>query len=262
MIELNNILNFYPSHQSSSTAFQKLILKEYIQLMVLDYLATSLYIEKLAFIGGTNLRLIKGIDRFSEDLDFDCKQLTEQEFTMMTDSVISFLQRSGLNVEARDKANTKLTAFRRNIYFPEFLFELGLTGHREERFLLKIEAQDQGPSYQTEMKFVQRCGFFFSIPVPPDSVLLSMKLSALLSRAKGRDFYDTMFLMQQTKPSYEFLAERTGISSAEELKTVLLEKTKTTNLNIKKRDFEHLLFDVHASEKILNFSEFIESAIL
>ena len=38
--------------------------------------------------------------------------------------------------------------------------------------------------------------------------------------------------------------------------------TKTTNLNIKKRDFEHLLFDVHASEKILNFSEFIESAIL
>ena len=89
-----------------------------------------------------------------------------------------------------------------------------------------------------------------------------MKLSALLSRAKGRDFYDTMFLMQQTKPSYEFLAERTGISSAEELKTVLLEKTKTTNLNIKKRDFEHLLFDVHASEKILNFSEFIESAIL
>ncbi|MBG0766428.1 MAG: nucleotidyl transferase AbiEii/AbiGii toxin family protein [Spirochaetaceae bacterium] len=26
----------------------------------------------IPFIGGTNLRLIKHIDRFSEDLDFDC----------------------------------------------------------------------------------------------------------------------------------------------------------------------------------------------
>jgi len=40
----------------------------------------------------------------------------------------------GLNVAIRDKANPKLPAYRRNIYFPEFLFELGLTGHREERF--------------------------------------------------------------------------------------------------------------------------------
>ena len=61
--------------------------------MVLDYLATSPYISKLSFIGGTNLRLIKGIDRFSEDLDFDCKDLTEDEFIEMTDEVLTFLQR-------------------------------------------------------------------------------------------------------------------------------------------------------------------------
>ena len=29
--------------------------------------------QNIAFIGGTSLRLIKKIDRFSEDLDFDCK---------------------------------------------------------------------------------------------------------------------------------------------------------------------------------------------
>ncbi|MCK9626641.1 MAG: nucleotidyl transferase AbiEii/AbiGii toxin family protein [Bacteroidales bacterium] len=31
----------------------------------------------MTFIGGTNLRFVKGIDRFSEDLDFDCKDLSK-----------------------------------------------------------------------------------------------------------------------------------------------------------------------------------------
>ena len=246
MIDLNYINSFFPAQIAGNATFQKHILKEYVQLMVLDYLATSPYISKLAFIGGTNLRLIKGIDRFSEDLDFDCKDLTDDEFKEMTDGVLSFLHRSGINVEARDKANPKLSAFRRNIYFPEFLFELGLTGHQ----------LDQGVNYPIEKKHVQRCGFFFPLPVPPDSVLLSMKLSALLARAKGRDFYDTMFLMQQTKPSYEFLSARVGINTPDELKTAILEKLKTIDLNVKKRDFEHLLFNVNSGERILLFEEF------
>lgn len=246
MIDLNYINSFFPAPIAGNATFQKHILKEYVQLMVLDYLDTSPYISKLAFIGGTNLRLIKGIDRFSEDLDFDYKDLTDDEFKEMTDGVLTFLHRSGINVEARDKANPKLSAFRRNIYFPEFLFELGLTGHQ----------LDQGVNYPIEKKHVQRCGFFFSLPVPPDSVLLSMKLSALLARAKGRDFYDTMFLMQQTKPSYEFLSARVGINTPDELKKAILNKLKTIDLNVKKRDFEHLLFNVNAGEKILLFEEF------
>lgn len=258
MIDLNYINNYFPPQIASNAAFQKHILKEYIQLMVLDHLATTPYISKLAFIGGTNLRLIKGIDRFSEDLDFDCKDLTEQKFVEMTDGVITFLRHSGLNVETRDKANSKLTAFRRNIFFPEFLFELGLTGHSEERFLLKIEAQSQGVAYPIEMRHVQRCGFFFSLPVPPDSVLLGMKFSALLARAKGRDFYDCMFLMQQSKPSYEFLKERAGIANTDDLKKAITDKLATIDLNVKKRDFEHLLFNTHSADRILLFPEFVE----
>ena len=246
MIDLNYINSFFPAQIAGNATFQKHILKEYVQLMVLDYLATSPYISKLAFIGGTNLRLIKGIDRFSEDLDFDCKDLTDDEFKEMTDGVLTFLYRSGINVEARDKSTPKLSAFRRNIYFPKFLFELGLTGHQ----------LDQGVNYPIEKKHVQRCGFFFPLAVPPDSVLLSMKLSALLARAKGRDFYDTMFLMQQTKPSYEFLSARVGINTPDELKKAILNKLKTIDLNVKKRDFEHLLFNVNAGEKILLFEEF------
>ena len=259
MIDLNYINSYFPASVASNAAFQKHIVKEYIQLMVLDYLASSHFIQHLAFIGGTNLRIIKGIDRFSEDLDFDCKNLSENDFTVMTDEVVSFLKKTGLKVETRDKSGAKLTAYRRNIYFPEFLFELGLTGHRQERFLLKIETQDQGVPYPVIMRYVQRCGFYFPLPTPPDEVLLSMKLSALLARGKGRDFYDCMFLMPQTEPSYKFLKTRMGISSSEELKTALFETLKSTDLLLKKRDFEHLLLDSRSSDKILHFSDFLQN---
>jgi len=259
MIDIQYINNYFPSQLTSNAAFQKHILKEYIQVMVLDYLATTPFVRKIAFIGGTNLRLIMGIDRFSEDLDFDCKDLTEQEFMEMTDDTVAFLRRTGLNVETRDKVSSRLTAYRRNIYFPALLFELGLTGHKEERFLLKIEAQDQMASYPIEMRHVQRCGFFFSLPTPPYSVMLSMKFSALLARAKGRDFYDCMFLMQHTKPSYDFLSERVGICTPSQLKDAIKKRMATVDLGVKKRDFEHLLFNTHSADRILQFPEYVEN---
>jgi len=56
---------------------------------------------------------------------------------VMTDGIINYLLRNGYHVEPRDKINTNLKAFRRNIYFPELLFNLGLSGYRNERFLIK-----------------------------------------------------------------------------------------------------------------------------
>ena len=97
------------------------------------------------------------------------------------------------------------------------------------------------------------CGFFFPLQVPPDEILCAMKLSALLSRHKGRDFYDSMFLLQQTEPCLDFLKALHGIKTKGELKKALLQVADSTNLNIKKRDFEHLLFNVRSSEKNFAF---------
>ena len=76
MLSIEQIRAFYPGFpQDTQTTIH--LLKEYIELLVLNHLSNTKYIEKLTFIGGTNLRLIKGIDRFSEDLDFDCKELSD-----------------------------------------------------------------------------------------------------------------------------------------------------------------------------------------
>jgi predicted nucleotidyltransferase component of viral defense system len=65
MINIETIRNYYPVYVRENALLDKFIIKEYIQLMILDYLSTTPFIRKLTFIGGTCLRLAKGIDRFS-----------------------------------------------------------------------------------------------------------------------------------------------------------------------------------------------------
>lgn len=257
MIDLEYIRSFFPPKIAKESRFDRYMLKEYLQLMILDYLATTPYINKVSFIGGTNLRLIQGIDRFSEDLDFDCKDLTEEEFMVMTDSVVNYLLQNNIDVETRDKANPKLTAYRRNLYFPQMLFDLRLTGHREERLLLKIEAQDQGVDYQPEVATVNRMGLFFNIQVPPLDVLCAMKFAAILARQKGRDFYDALFLLSKTKPNMDFLKARVGIGSIDDLKFAIADRMQEIDLNQKKKDFAHLLFNDSNADRILSFDSVV-----
>jgi hypothetical protein len=83
-----------------------------------------------------------------------------------------------------------------------------------------------------------------------------MKLSAMLSRQKGRDFYDAMFLLSQTKPDYTFLSEKHGIHNLEDLKKATARVLESVDLEAKKKDFDHLLFNNKNSERILRVNEF------
>ncbi len=259
MMPLAVITSFYPQVLSGDARFRKYILKEYVQLLILDFLSGTSYVRRLTFIGGTNLRLVKGIDRFSEDLDFDCKDFSAEAFDRMSQEVSSFLVRSGFKAILKEQESSRLTAYRRSLLFPDLLFELGLSGHKEERFMVKLEAQDQGVVYAKDLALIKGCGLVFSFPVPVDGVLCAMKLSALLSRVKGRDFYDALFLLGQTQPDYGFLAAKCGINTLQELKTAISKRLDSVDLKQKKKDFEHLLFNQSSSDRILHFKDFIQA---
>jgi predicted nucleotidyltransferase component of viral defense system len=132
-----------------------------------------------------------------------------------------------------------------------------MTGHREERLLLKIEAQDQRVPYRCTMGTLRGCGLYFPFPVPPDPVLCAMKISAMLDRGKGRDYYDVMFLLAQTKPDYAFLAARNGVRDWPQLLSAIEGSLQSVDLNRKRMDFEHLLFDRDNSRRILRFRDFV-----
>lgn len=176
MIDIKQLLSYYPKPIAENASLHKHILKEYVELLALEHLSQTHHAPKLVFIGGTCLRLVHGIDRFSEDLDFDCKNLSYDEFMQMTDDLIDYLRGNGLTAEVRDKENARLTAYHRNIYFPGLLFEMNLTGHREERFLMKIEAQDQGVPYVPETTIVNRNGFLFAVSALQECVTFNETL--------------------------------------------------------------------------------------
>lgn len=124
--------------------------------------------------------------------------------------------------------------------------------------MIKIESQNQEFEYTPQMATISGCGFFMSFPAPPDDILCAMKISALLSRAKGRDFYDIMFLLSQTNPNYDYLAQKQGIHNLMELKIKLEETINKVDLHNKSKDFEHLLFNKENKNRILHFKEFVE----
>ena len=252
MLDLQNIRAFYPGFQESPDTDIQLY-KEYLELMVLDYLSSHPLIGRLTFIGGTALRLLRQIDRFSEDLDFDCKNLSQEEFANLTDDVVRFLGRNGLPAVAKEKESDALTAFRRTIQFPQLLYDLGLSPYREKKFVLKIEAQDQGVDYPRELFTVNRDGFYFRIPSPSDATLYAMKLSTILHRGKGRDFYDAMFLRSRSEPDMNYLSQREGIATVEELSHRMKQVCDRTDFKLKAQDFKYLLFRPENSSRILDF---------
>ena len=134
-----------------------------------------------------------------------------------------------------------------------------MSGYKEEHFLIEVERQDRGIVYPPVITNIKGCGFFFPFPVPSDGVLCSMKIAAMLARAKGRDFYDLMFLLSQAKPDYDFLSKRCGVHNLQEFKQATAELLRTVDLKKKQKDFEHLLFNKANSEKILRFGEFVDS---
>lgn len=190
-------------------------LKETIQRICLLGLWRSRFFEHAAFYGGTALRLLYGLDRFSEDLDFSLL-VPDKEFrlTPYFGGLKRELEGFGFEAEINEKAqnfdatvvrafvksNTRLHFIR--IGAPE---RLSRQVHRNQQLKVKLEVDpDPPPDFSTEIRYVLQ-------PVPhsvrtfatPD--LFAGKMHALLcrrwgNRVKGRDWYDLVWYVRQEIP--------------------------------------------------------------
>ena len=258
MISFKEITSFFSEGLRNNPSHFEYMLKEYFHYRMLDMIFSGKYASKMSFIGGTNLRILHQIQRFSEDLDFDCFNLSRDEFMSLTDELIQKLRQEGNTVEADDKEkDMKLVAFRRNIVFPGLLYELGFTGHREKKLLIKIECEPHNYEYEPEKPIIQKFNVFTQIFAPSAAILLAMKTGAVLERGKGRDFYDFIFLSGKTDPDFGYLKTKFDISNHSQLYSRILESCQETNFKLKSRDFEKLVFDQGETKKVLFFRDYI-----
>ena len=103
MINFDDIKSFFGDHLRSNPSHFEFMLKEYFHYRMLDIIFSTDHASKMSFIGGTNLRILYNIQRFSEDLDFDCFNLSRDDFTRLTDQVVDRFKQEGLQVETDDK---------------------------------------------------------------------------------------------------------------------------------------------------------------
>jgi len=260
MIELNEIIRQYPKELQRVEFYDQMV-KEYLHHHILQILYTSKYSGKINFLGGTALRLFYGLKRFSEDLDFDCLDLSKEQFIEMTDKVVTGLQNTGFHVVSEDKKkDERLKAFRRVLVFPELKYNLGMSQQKEAKFFIKIEAESQNITYKPDIKILNGFGITVPVSVVPIDIMFSTKISAAITRKKDRDFFDIVHLITFTKPDYVYLKNKYNIDSPEKLKIELLNASNSKQLD--KRtvyDCDHMLFSKNDNQKIKLFSMNINS---
>ncbi|MCF6241603.1 MAG: nucleotidyl transferase AbiEii/AbiGii toxin family protein [Bacteroidales bacterium] len=257
MLNLKEIKKFYPE---ALHPFNRFILREYLQYKILEIIYESIYARNLIFMGGTCLRIVHNNTRFSEDLDFDKINLSKNDFIKIADLIKQRLELQGYAVEIK---NIFAGAFHCYIRFPELLFNEKLSGHIEEKILIQLDTEAQHFNYKEETYILNKFDVFTALFTVPKDILLAQKFYALINRKrkKGRDFYDIVFLLKNTKPNYDYLKQKLNINNSTDLKERMFSEIDKINLKDMAKDVEKFLFNPADIKFILMFKEYINQVL-
>jgi hypothetical protein len=172
------------------------IMREYLQARILESLQESGVWASLAFRGGTSLRFLYRLPRFSEDLDFALETpSSEFDFLALIASARTRFEKEGYRTEA--KASTRTVVNKAFIRFPGLEYELGLSDRAEKTLSVKVEVDTRPPAGAgLEVTTVRRHATL-RLSHHDKSSLLAGKVAALLCRdwLKGRDVYDLVWYL-------------------------------------------------------------------
>lgn len=185
-------------------------LREVLQELALLGLWRGKFFEHAAFYGGTALRILYGLDRFSEDLDFSLLEPRPGfSLSRYTASLTREIESFGFEVEVTQKPGIRQGAIESAFLKANTIQGLltieamppllrGLPRNAVVKIKLEVDT-DPPPGFHTEGKYLL-------LPVPfsvrayalPD--LFAGKMHALLcrtwkSRVKGRDWYDFVWFV-------------------------------------------------------------------
>jgi len=177
--------------------------REYLQALILQSLQRSGAMTSLAFHGGTALRFLYSLPRYSEDLDFALEINKERyDFRIYLHAIQKDLEAQGYRIVM--KISDHKTVHSAYVRFPGLLFELGLSPHREEVLAVKIEIDTKPPGEAGLETSLIRRHVLLNLQHHDKASLLAGKLHAILQRPypKGRDIYDlTWYLGDRNWPN-------------------------------------------------------------
>lgn len=170
--------------------------REYLQARILGALQGAGAMLPLAFHGGTALRFLFGIARYSEDLYFALERpQADYDFRELLRRVSRDLASEGYQVDC--KVSDRRTVHSAFVRFRGLLYELGLSPHRDEVIAVKLEVDTRPPAGAVLETTVVRRHLVLNLQHHDKASLLAGKLHALLQRpyTKGRDVYDLVWYL-------------------------------------------------------------------
>lgn len=187
--------------------------REYLQARLLLGLQEAGAMIPLAFQGGTALRFLFGLPRFSEDLDFALERPGRGgrgarggpggfDLDEVGARLTARLKREGY--EAISKFRTHRAVQSVTVSFPRLLFEAGLSPHSEQRLAIRIEVDTRPPAGAGLETTILRRHVLLNLQHHDRASLLAGKLHAILRRrwTKGRHLFDLFwYLSDSTWPA-------------------------------------------------------------
>lgn len=183
-------------------------LREILQDVALLGLWRSKFFEHAAFYGGTALRILHGLDRYSEDLDFSLLK-SDKSFSLKAygDAMLREISSFGFHVKFESRRKMRASAIEsaflkantyRQLIVIEAAKEILRDLHPEKSLKIRLEVDIDPPSgFETKTQYVlQPIPFAVRVYSLPD--LFAGKLHAVLcrkwkTRVKGRDWYDLVW---------------------------------------------------------------------
>ena len=185
------------------------IVREYLQARILASLQRSGAMVALAFHGGTALRFLYAIPRYSEDLDFALERPTAKyDFRTLLHSIRAELAAEDYGLAL--KVNDRRTVHSAFVRFPNLFYELKLSPHPDETLSIRIEVDTNPPSGAALETTLVRRHTTLRLQHHDRASLLAGKMHALLQRpyTKGRDIYDLIWYLSDPnwpEPNIELL---------------------------------------------------------
>lgn len=208
------------------------IMREYLQSYILKAFQDAGYFQKLAFVGGTALRFLFDLPRFSEDLDFSLENEKGYRLKDVLDNTKKILNDAAYDVDVKFKEERVVhSAF---LKFPKLL-NLAKLSHRENQNLsIKIEIDTRPlPGAKLTNTLTNRYFplNFWHYDLPS---LFAGKVHALLTRpyVKGRDYFDLSWYLtkhEKLEPNFQ------------QLNAALMQTGKTKILKVDAKNWKGLL---------------------
>lgn len=186
-------------------------LREIIQQIVLLGLHRGGLFERAAFYGDTALRMLYGLDRFSEDMDF-CLETPDAQlsFADYVQAIETELQRYGFSARVEQKRTGAGVAVESAFVKQDTIEGLVVIdrpprGPRGQLVKVRLELDKLNPPAAEYTKRLVKLPVPFLVRTLSEPSLFAGKLHALLARAylnrvKGRDYYDYLFHASRDTP--------------------------------------------------------------